>query len=652
MVNALITTRIAPRDLNFCEPGRQRVLRLDEGLESPYAENILREMDEDGKLGLKTREENDPLLQRAREKTRGYPRALEALFAILASDRYTTLAELLAMPTPENVVEALVGEAFNRLDVNAQKVMQALAVYNRPVTPAAVDYLLAPHLPAIDSVPILQRLANMHFARKESGRFYLHPVDREFAYNLIPEGEKTLEELEESDFDFDGEVDVEEYIEPKEDVENTKEEHEDDGDETEDTYFDEVDFESLLRNLKQSRTDFTRYGLLACAADFFAQARKPRTDWKKLGDLAAQLAEFDLRCVAGDYNTAADVLTDISYDYLLLWGHYHLTIDLQLRMKDKITDKFLRMSNLNYLGAANYRLGELEDALSYWEQGVYSAQDANERQAESAFLSNLGNVHHSIGNQQKAIEYFERALIISRENRDEYGTGAALGNLGNVYFKIGDFHKAIEYYKQAIQIGQNINDITFKVFLSNVGAAYTNLGDYQNASEFLQQAVSISQEIGDRLNEAISIENTGHVSLSLENYLQAKKYYKQAIQISDEISYPEVQLKSRCGIAQVYLFQNDLFDAHATIKSAIQYNVPENNHNASALHGIIALRQGERETAQDAFMKSIAQADEILTKTPDYYSALDAKGLALCGLALTQDLTGLRQNLPRLGDSP
>jgi len=46
------------------------------------------------------------------------------------------------------------------------------------------------------------------------------------------------------------------------------------------------------------------------------------------------------------------------------------------------------------------------------------------------------------------------------------------------------------------------------------------------------------------------------------------------------------------------------------------------------------LRQGERETAQEAFSKSIAQADEILAKTPDYYDALDAKGLALCGLIL------------------
>lgn len=33
-------------------------------------------------------------------------------------------------------------------------------------------------------------------------------------------------------------------------------------------------------------------------------------------------------------------------------------------------------------------------------------------------------------------------------------------------------------------------------------------------------------------------------------------------------------------------------------------------------------------------------------KTPDYYDALDAKGLASCGLALTKDLTGFSKSLP------
>ena len=131
------------------------------------------------------------MLNKAREKTRGYPRALEALYAILSVDRYTTLEELLELSLPDEVVQKLVGEAFNRLDPSAQKVMQALAVYNRPVSPAAIDYLLQPHLPSIDSALVLNRLVNMHFARREAGRYYLHPADKEYAFSIIPEKDLT-----------------------------------------------------------------------------------------------------------------------------------------------------------------------------------------------------------------------------------------------------------------------------------------------------------------------------------------------------------------------------------------------------------------------------------------------------------------------------
>jgi hypothetical protein len=62
--------------------------------------------------------------------------------------------------------------------------------------------------------------------------------------------------------------------------------------------------------------------------------------------------------------------------------------------------------------------------------------------------------------------------------------------------------------------------------------------------------------------------------------------------------------------------------------------MPRNNHNASALHGIIALRQGDASAARGAFVRAIGQADEILSKTAEYYEALDAKGLSICGLTL------------------
>ena len=51
-------------------------------------------MDADGKFGLRVAP--NELLAQARERTLGYPRALETLQGILAADRSTTLQELLA----------------------------------------------------------------------------------------------------------------------------------------------------------------------------------------------------------------------------------------------------------------------------------------------------------------------------------------------------------------------------------------------------------------------------------------------------------------------------------------------------------------------------------------------------------------------------
>ena len=147
---------------------------------------------------------------------------------------------------PDNVVKEVVGEAFSRLDPTAQRLMQALAIYRRPVTPAAVDYLLQPFLAGVNSAPILGRLVNMQFARKESGRYYLHPVDLAYALSRIERGNE-----------FDRRFDP---------------------------------------------LPFTQFALWHCAANYFKQTRSPRETWKKLDDLAPQLAEFEL-CFAGTIST-------------------------------------------------------------------------------------------------------------------------------------------------------------------------------------------------------------------------------------------------------------------------------------------------------------------------------------------------------------
>ena len=65
---------------------------------------------------------------------------------------------------------------------------------------------------------------------------------------------------------------------------------------------------------------------------------RPRESWRTLEDIRPQLAEFELRCATGDYDTAATVLGDIDFDYLQLWGHYRTLIDLhETRHTGRIT---------------------------------------------------------------------------------------------------------------------------------------------------------------------------------------------------------------------------------------------------------------------------------------------------------------------------
>ncbi len=59
-------------------------------------------------------------------------------------------------------------------------------------------------------------------------------------------------------------------------------------------------------------------------------------------------------------------------------------------------------------------------------------------------------------------------------------------------------------------------------------------------------------------------------------------------------------------------------------------------HNVLALSGIIALRNSDGVSAKDSFASAIALSDDMSGKNSRNYSALYAKGLALCGLALCE----------------
>jgi tetratricopeptide (TPR) repeat protein len=621
-VKVILTTRVAPRALILAQPSRQLRLELDVGLESPHAENILREMDVDGKLGL--RSATDQRLALARERTRGFPRAMEALFAILSADRDTTLEEILAgtsIPLPENVTEALVDEAFSRLDPCQQRVMQALAVYGRPVPPAAVDYLLQPHQPGVDSAPVLGRLINMHFARKEAGRYYLHPVDREYALARLKSGEVS-----------------DRWADPP---------------------------------------AFTRYGLRHLAAEYFKQARLPKEHWKTIEDLSPQLAEFELCCEGQDYHTAADVLSEISFNYLMLWGGNRLVVELNERLLGKLDDSRVKANISANQGYAYLGLGRSRQAIGYHEQALALSREAGDRRLMGISLRGLGLCYSDLGQVSRAIEFSEEALALSREVGDRREEGAALGNLGQCASVLGFTVRAIGYHEQALAIKREIGDRRREgVTLRNLGLCYSNLGQAVRAIEFNEQALALSREVGDRRGEGISLGNLGLCYGALGQVSRAIDYYEQAldirrevhdergegfhlfrlaslsideerhgeailqaievVRIGEEAGDPRLISAGNENLALARFCLGDFHAARVAAEAARSQDVPLNKHNVLALLGLIAMREEDRTAVAEAFQGAISHADVMLERCDQNYEALDARGLALAGLAVLQ----------------
>ena len=182
------TSRVKPAALPVGGVGAQRTLQLDHGLPPEYSARLLRELDPDSRLGL--RDAPDDTIAQLHALTDGIPRALEAVAALLSTDRTLLVADVVRqfqeLP-PGQVAEALVGQAIDVLNRVERRVVEALAVFRSPVPPVAVEFLLQPFfVPGINATPILDSLARRQLVTSHDGRYTVQAADRVQILQRLP----------------------------------------------------------------------------------------------------------------------------------------------------------------------------------------------------------------------------------------------------------------------------------------------------------------------------------------------------------------------------------------------------------------------------------------------------------------------------------
>jgi tetratricopeptide (TPR) repeat protein len=626
-VKVIVTTQIPPARLMRVETARQTHLSLDEGLDLEFAEKMLRLMDTDGTVGLKTA--SSDILREAHERTYGFPKALEALFSILSTDRSTSLREVLddtAGVYIDRITEVLVGKAFDRLDTAAQNVLQALAIYGRPVLPSALTYLLSYYQPEVDTIEVLRRLVNIRFARKDGELYGLHPIDRRYALSRIPRGEER---------DRDG----------------------------------------------SGVPTFTQIALLDRAADYFKQSRKPLYELARFEDVGPALAEFDLRRNGADFDEAARVLTEIDISHLSLWGQNELVEDYY---EDLLGAAARPNSSIKRTSEAIDPM--VWDADSISEPALWEGCLINDPKLRRRCLFGLGVARYYLGEYPEAIAVFGLARALANAAGDLELEGMCFNSLADCTFYLGRLFQARDYENRALSIADDLKDGPIKIRLQmfangRLATCDSFFGDTQVAKDFIERALAAAHQLGDQrsenlysdllglyryfegdTNEALSLlENALAIARQINDWYGVSKHlgnivevhvarrdFQEAIRICDSLKdkysflNPVIGSWTNVDLAISCLHINDLSRAREAALESCKHDVPLNNFNSAAVLGLAAIRQGDHKAAREAFLDSKRKAEDMLKHCEINFFALLAKGLSYVGLAVCDDDTTKR----------
>lgn len=590
----------------------EKIVPLDEGLPEGDAIQLLYDFDAQGEIGLREASEQD--LKEVVRRTQGYPRALEAVAGIFSKDPLLTLSDLLDNTElwAKDVTEALVREAQSRLDEDEQLVLWALALFGRPVTEAAVRFLLEPFVQerGLDIGSAVRRLARGKYvtAKRGTGELTLHPLDKEVNYGQIPRDTTVVIHV----------IVLEER-----------------------------------------------------AAEYYHELIADKADWKTIDDLEPILLEFEHRVKAGDYATAARLARTVDSDYLMLWGYSAKVIEMRQQLVGKLIDKHLAALNYHQMGIAHRNLGNMQAAIAHYEASLPTWRELGDKSGEGVSLGSLSQIYGNLGDYELSTALKEHALVIARETRDRKNEAIWLGDLGDNYFRHDRIHAAIDLYQSSVEIMRELRSRSDEATNYGwLGYCYAMLGDLVQAEDFNRRALHICREIGARSLVASSLAGLASLDWRRGNYPQALTQYeealkvdrevgdqwregaqlgviaglklrmgktaaalessRQAVVLADALQIPDLINYSYFAHAEVLLVQGDLKGAWEAVKKALG---AIKNRN-SGLLGIILARLGRLNEARTAFHEAIQNADEALAKTAELYARKYQRARALVGLAL------------------
>jgi CHAT domain-containing protein len=284
--------------------------------------------------------------------------------------------------------------------------------------------------------------------------------------------------------------------------------------------------------------------------------------------------------------------------------------DVALALWRKLGDRAAESAAMLQRGGIYYFLNEIDQAPSWYLNGLAAARESNSLWLEGEGLNNLAMAEWRAGSFTDAASHLNEATDIWKGLGHSYGEAAALSNLGILNRETGSYAESARCYQEALPILMRMGDKAHEAIVrSNLGVVQHALAEDRQALASLSRAVDLLQESGNRAGEGRALLHTGRIQLAAGQRKQAAEFAIRALAAAKDTKDTRSESDALNVLGDIEMVEGRTDSALEVYNRALQLydSLANRSGKADSLHriGVAEGRSGNTDRATEHLKQAL-----------------------------------------------
>lgn len=312
----------------------------------------------------------------------------------------------------------------------------------------------------------------------------------------------------------------------------------------------------------------------------------------------------------------ATLLAQLGYVYSVGLGQAQqarLVVTEALAIAEALNNVKLIVRSYHGLAAITYGESQFAQSQTLGQKALQLARQANLRREEIMCMSAIGLIVSGLQNYTESLHYLQTALALAEATDDLRKGMLVRSQLGITYRDMGDFGEALHCFEHNLMLTQQNNDAyTIAVNSANLGFLQLLLGSYSAAASNLEKGYQRFRNLGEKrlmidclavlgylhlqqgaypasamnCQRVLDLPETGISALQVTwltlgdlraaqgDWAAAQAAYTQLVALSQQSNEIGIRLLGQCGVASIWLAQQNVAGALATLEELLPHFDP------------------------------------------------------------------------------